>query len=183
MPEARPQDLNREPTPATAQLSGQRPGLQLPALVAFLLLVYFAAAIGGLGSAGAGDFYQQLQRPDWAPPGWLFGPVWSALYTLMGIAAWLVWRSAPWSQTRPALLLFGAQLIINALWSWLFFAWQLGALALADIVLLMVVLALTLVHFYRIKPLAAWLLLPYYAWVSFAAVLNLAVWRLNVGVL
>ncbi len=157
--------------------------LQLPALVAFLLLVYLAAAVGGFGSAGAGDFYQQLQRPDWAPPGWLFGPVWTALYTLMGIAAWLVWRAAPWPQTRPALLLFGAQLIINALWSWLFFAWQLGALALADIVLLMVVLALTIVHFHRIKPLAAWLLLPYYAWVSFAAVLNFAVWRLNVGVL
>lgn len=169
MPEAQPPDPSLR--------------LQLPALAAFLLLVFLAAAIGGIGSAGAGDFYQQLQRPDWAPPGWLFGPVWTALYTLMGIAAWLVWRAAPWPHSRPALLLFGAQLIINALWSWLFFSWKLGALALADIMLLMVVLALTIVHFHRIKPLAAWLLLPYYAWVSFAAVLNFAVWRLNFGVL
>lgn len=175
MPEARPTDPAQAPDPG--------PRLQLPALAAFLLLVYLTAAIGGIGSAGAGDFYQQLHRPDWAPPAWLFGPVWTALYALMGVAAWLVWRAAPWPRTRPALLLFGAQLIINALWSWLFFAWQLGALALADIMLLMVVLALTIVHFHRIKPLAAWLLLPYYTWVSFAAVLNFAVWRMNPGVL
>lgn len=158
-------------------------GFQPVALLLCLGAVAVTAFVGGLGSASAADFYATMQLPAWAPPGWLFGPVWTLLYILMGVAAWLVWRAAPWPVTRPALLLFAAQLLVNALWSWLFFAWRLGALALADVVLLIVLVALTMVYFYRLRPLAAWLLLPYFAWISFAALLNLAVWQLNPGLL
>jgi tryptophan-rich sensory protein len=148
-------------------------------LIAWLVLVLAAAASGGFASAGAGDFYGQLLRPAWAPPAWLFGPVWSALYLLMGIAAWLVWRARGWRGAGVALGLFIVQLVLNALWTWLFFAWRQGALALAEIVLLWVLILATVIAFWRVRPLAGVLLLPYLAWVGFAAPLTHAVWRLN----
>ncbi len=118
-------------------------------------------------------------RPEWAPPSSVFGPVWTVLYALMGIAAWLVWRERHTPGSRRALLLFGAQLVLNTLWSWLFFAWHQGGLAFLDIVVLWLLIVLTIVDFWRIRPLAGALLLPYLAWVTYAAALNLAVWRLN----
>ena len=118
-------------------------------------------------------------RPEWAPPSSVFGPVWTVLYALMGIAAWLVWRERHTPGSRRALLLFGAQLVLNTLWSWLFFAWHQGGLAFLDIVVLWLLIVLTIVAFWRIRPLAGALLLPYLAWVTYAAALNLAVWRLN----
>ena len=118
-------------------------------------------------------------RPEWAPPSSVFGPVWTVLYALMGIAAWLVWRERHTPGSRRALLLFGAQLVLNTLWSWLFFAWHQGGLAFLDIVVLWLLIVLTIVDFWRIRPLAGALLLPYLAWVTYAAGLNLAVWRLN----
>jgi tryptophan-rich sensory protein len=149
-------------------------------LCGWLLLVFAAAAFGAFASLDAGTFYQELNRPAWAPPGWLFGPVWSALYLLMGIAAWLVWRAHGFSGARSALILFVAQLISNALWSWLFFAWRFGGLAFAEILLLWLLILATIVAFWRLRRIAAVaLLLPYLFWVSFAAVLNLSIWRLN----
>jgi benzodiazapine receptor len=152
---------------------------QLKGLAGWLLLAFAAAAIGGFASAQARTFYGHLNQPGWAPPGWLFGPVWSVLYLLMGVAAWLVWRRRAASGVIAALGFFVVQLAANALWSWLFFAWHRGALAFADIVLLWLLIAITLVMFWRVRPLAAALLLPYLAWVSFAALLCYATWQLN----
>jgi tryptophan-rich sensory protein len=152
-------------------------------LVGWLLLTFAAAAIGGLASAGSGTFYQQLVRPDWAPPAWLFGPVWTVLYVLMGIAAWLVWRAHGFRRAGIALVLFVLQLAANALWTWLFFVWQQGGLAFAEILLLWGLIVATMVAFSRLHPLAAALLVPYLAWVSFACALTLSLWRHNPGLL
>lgn len=148
-------------------------------LVAWLALSFVAAAIGAAASIRAESFYGQMLRPDWAPPGAVFGPVWTILYALMGIAAWLVWRSKGFRGARLALALFFVQLAANALWTWLFFAWRLGAVAMADIILLWLLLVATLIAFWRIRPLAGVLLVPYLLWVSFAAALNFAVWQMN----
>ncbi len=152
-------------------------------LLAWLAASFAAAAVGGIASASAASFYGQLVQPPWAPPAWLFGPVWSVLFVLMGIAAWLVWRRHGFGGARVALTLFLVQLVVNGLWSWLFFAWRLGAPALADVVLLWLLIAATLMQFWRLHRLAACLLLPYLAWVSFAAALNFTLWRLNPGLL
>lgn len=150
-----------------------------PALLGWLVLCFLAAGVGAVASVQAPQFYGQLSQPAWAPPASVFGPVWTALYALMGVAAWLVWRQGPGPGRAPALRLFVVQLALNALWSWLFFAWHLGAWALVDIALLWLLIVATLVHFWRLQPLAGLLLVPYLAWVGFAAALNLAVWRLN----
>lgn len=149
-------------------------------LAAWLLLAYAAAAIGAIASVEAGSFYQQLTRPPWAPPAWLFGPVWTLLYFMMGISAWLVWRAHGFRNAPGALALFLAQLAANALWSWLFFAWRQGGLALLEIAMLWLLIVATVFAFWRLGSRgAAMLLLPYLAWVSFAAFLTLAIWRLN----
>lgn len=152
-------------------------------LAGCLLLTFAAAAVGGLASANSGDFYRELVRPSWAPPGWLFGPVWSVLYVFMGVAAWLVWRARGFAGARGALLFFLVQLAANALWTWLFFVWRLGGLAFAEILLLVVLILVTAGLFWRINRVAGALLFPYLAWVSFAAALTLSTWRLNPGLL
>jgi benzodiazapine receptor len=152
-------------------------------LVGWLLLSFAAAAMGAAASVQAAIFYQHLAQPSWAPPSSVFGPVWSVLYALMGIAAWLVWREGGWRRQRGVLTLFVIQLALNALWSWLFFAWHRGALGFADIVLLWLLILATLVGFWRVRPLAGALLVPYLGWVSFAAALNFAVWQLNPQIL
>lgn len=156
---------------------------QVLGLLGWLLAAFAAAAVGGFASASAPDFYRELARPSWAPPGWLFGPVWSVLYALMGIAAWLVWRARGFAAARGALVLFIVQLAVNALWTWLFFVWRQGGLALAEILLLWALIVATMVLFWRVSKVAAALLLPYLAWVSFASALTYATWRLNPGLL
>lgn len=156
---------------------------QLVGLVGWLVVSFIAAAIGSAASIQAGPFYTQLVRPDWAPPPWIFGPVWTLLYVLMAIAAWLVWRVGGFRQAKVALGLFIVQLALNALWTWLFFGWQLGALAFVDITLLWGLIIATLVAFWRITPFAGALLVPYLLWVSFAAALNYAMWQLNPALL
>ena len=158
-------------------------GKQVVGLVAWLAASFIAAAIGGAASIQAGPIYTQLVRPEWAPPPALFGPVWTILYTTMGVAAWLVWREGGFRAARGALGLFLVQLALNSLWSWLFFGWHLGGLAFADIVLLWVLIVATLVSFWRVKPSAGALLAPYLRWVSFASALNFSVWQLNPQVL
>ncbi len=152
---------------------------QLAGLFGWLVLVFAVAAIGGVASANAGSFYADLNRPSWAPPAWLFGPVWSLLYLLMGVAAWLVWRTERSPAVRLALVLFLCQLVANGLWSWLFFAWQKGALAFAEILLVWALVLATLILFWRIRPLAGMLLVPYLAWVTFATALAYQTWQLN----
>ena len=139
--------------------------------------MFVAAAVGAVASVDAPSFYAQLNKPSWAPPAGVFGPVWTVLYALMGVAAWLVWRSP--GPKRAALTLFGAQLAANALWSWLFFAWHRGALAAVEILVLLALIVAMIVAFWRISRLAALLMVPYLLWVSFASVLTWAVWRSN----
>jgi len=152
---------------------------QVVGLFAWLVLSFAAAATGAVASSEAGTFYEQLVRPGWAPPAWLFAPVWTVLYLLMGTAAWLVWRQHGFKQARTALALFVIQLAANALWTWVFFVWHQGALAFAEIVLLWCLIAVTIASFWRFSRVAAALLLPYLAWVTFASALTFATWRLN----
>ncbi|MGD9636672.1 MAG: TspO/MBR family protein [Pirellulales bacterium] len=153
--------------------------LDFVAIGCWLATCFAAAAVGAVASANAPEFYAELVRPGWAPPAWLFGPVWTVLYLLMAIAAWLVWREHGFRNAAAALTLFLIQLALNALWSWLFFAWHMGKLAFAEIILLWISIAATLIAFWRVRPLAAWLLAPYLAWVTFAVALCFAIWRLN----
>lgn len=148
-------------------------------LLAWLLVCFVAAAIGAAASIQAASFYAQLVQPGWAPPSSVFGPVWTALYAAMGVAAWLVWRRGGFAPARAALTLFLLQLAVNASWSWLFFAWHRGGAALADIVVLWALLLATVIAFWRRTAWAGALLLPYLLWVTFAGALNHAVWQLN----
>lgn len=143
----------------------------------WLVLPFVAAAVGSLVPAGAA--YPQLRQPSWAPPAWLFGPVWSALFLMMGIAAALVWSAFGWRGARVALGLFVAQLAFNALWSLVFFGLGARGWAFAEILVLWSLILATLVAFWRRRPAAGALLVPYLAWVTFASVLNYAIWRLN----
>ena len=152
-------------------------------LAGWLAVTFLAAAAGGFASVNAGDFYTRLALPGWAPPPWLFGPVWTALYLMMGVAAWLVWRRGGFTAARLPLTLYLVQLAFNALWTWLFFAWQRGALAFAEILVLWLLIVATLATFWRIRRIAGALLVPYLLWVSFAAALTWAVWKRNPDVL
>jgi translocator protein len=152
---------------------------ELLGLVAWLAISFAAAAAGSVASISADTFYQSLLRPSWAPPSWLFGPVWTVLYALLGIAAWLVWRAWGIAGAKLALSLFVVQLAANALWTWVFFAWRQGALAFAEIMLLLVLIVATLVAFWHRHRLAALLLVPYLAWVTYASALTYSLWQLN----
>ena len=156
---------------------------RLSGLLLWLSITALAAALGSIASLDAAEFYRQLMRPDWAPSAGVFGPVWTVLYLLMAIAAWLVWREREARNVVPALTLYVVQLAANALWSWLFFAWHRGLLAFADIVLLWLLIVATLVAFWRARRIAGLLLIPYLLWVTFAALLNLRVWQLNPAML
>jgi len=169
-----------------SNITGDKPAFakQALALVVALIVVYSASAIGAIGSVNAPVFYRELSLPSWAPPAWWFGPVWTVLYGLMAIAVWLVWRQR-WRNDQAALAIkiFALQLVLNALWSWLFFAWYLGAFAFVEIVLLWVAILWTLVAFWRVSKVAVVLMLPYAAWVTFAAALSFSIWQQNPGVL
>jgi translocator protein len=146
-------------------------------LVGWLALAFTAAFFGAQFTAP--DWYQQLDRPSWSPPSSLFGPVWTLLYILMGISAWLVWQEGVRRDVRAALTLFVVQLIPNAAWSWLFFGLRRPDLALIDIVVLWLLIAATIAVFYRAHRLAALMLVPYILWVTFATALNFRLWQLN----
>ena len=148
-------------------------------LAGWLAASLVAGGIGAVASASAADFYATLAQPSWAPPATLFGPVWSALFVLIGVAAWLVWRRHGFAGAAVALGLFVVQLVANALWTWLFFKWRLGAASLVEIVVLWLLIAATLVAFWPLHRLAALLLVPYLAWVSFASALTVSLLRLN----
>jgi len=154
------------------------------ALVLFLVICFGTAAFGGQFAPGA--WYAALEKPAWNPPAWVFAPVWTLLYAMMAVAGWLVWRgggSVVGGAGAPsrgiALGVYALQLVLNGAWSWLFFGLQRPGLAFAEIVALWLAILATTVLFWRVKPLAGALLVPYLAWVAFAAVLNLALWRLN----
>jgi tryptophan-rich sensory protein len=149
-------------------------------LLTWLILCFAAAGVGGLLTASSvTDWYQTLRKPTWTPPDWVFAPVWSALYLMMGIAAWLVWRRADRSVSWHALTLFVVQLVLNVAWSGCFFALQQPGLALAELLLLLAAIAATTGAFRAVSRLAAALMVPYLVWSTFAAALNFSIWRLN----
>jgi translocator protein len=146
------------------------------ALIGFAAAVVVVAGIGSLGVAGTTAEYQQLRQPGWAPPSWLFGPVWTMLYATIAVAGWLVWQRVGFG---VPLYVYGAQLVLNAIWTPLFFGAGRYGLAFLDICLLWILIGATVVLFRRVHRPAAWLLVPYWMWVTYAAALNFAIWQLN----
>jgi len=148
-------------------------------LVGWAALTFCAAATGVFVSTGG--WYASLVKPSWNPPGWLFGPVWTLLYAMMTVAAWLVWRRGGWRGQKLPLGLYLVQWGLNALWTPLFFGLRQPGIAFAEIVLLAAAVLATLVLFWKVRRTAGLLMTPYALWVTFAAVLNYAIWRLNAG--
>ena len=155
--------------------------LDLFGLFVFVALCLLVSAAGGMVTATSVDtWYQALAKPSFNPPDWVFAPVWTTLYFLMGVSGWRIWRRRASRATRGALALFGLQLFLNFAWSVLFFGFQRIDLALIDIVVLFVAIVANMILFWRIERLATLLLVPYAAWVVFAIVLNVSIWLLNV---
>ena len=156
-----------------------------PATKAIGLIVSIAIcfAFAGLGSAattpGLADWYASLAKPTWNPPNWIFAPVWSTLFLMMAVAAWLVWCRSGLKGSRAAMLSFGVQLLLNVAWSFLFFWLQSPSMALVEIAILWLAIAVTIRLFFNHSKIAAWLMAPYLCWVSFAAFLNFTIWSLN----
>ena len=146
-------------------------------LVVALAVTFSAAYVGSRFPVD--DWYAALSKPTWNPPNWLFGPVWGILYLLMAIAAWLVWRKSGFAGAAIPLGIFVLQLGLNAAWSWLFFGRHELGLALIEILVLWGAILGTIIGFWRLNPISGILLVPYLLWVTFAAVLNFTIWRLN----
>ena len=151
----------------------------LPLLV-FILITLFAGFIGSLFTTPSiASWYAFINKPSFSPPNWLFAPVWSLLYILMGIAAFLIWQKRDNLKTKPALMFYGIQLILNTLWSIIFFGMHNPGLAFLEIIILWSFILITLIKFYKINKTSGILFIPYLIWVSFASILNFAVWMLN----
>lgn len=161
--------------------SGDRqPQMRWIWLVIWMAICFTVAGVSARWTAAEIPvWYRTLTRPAIAPPNWVFGPVWTLLYTLMAVAAWLVWQSPASPQRTWGLILFLVQLGLNFAWSWIFFSRHAIGAALAEVLVLWTAIAATALLFARSSPPAAWLLAPYLAWVAFASVLNAAFWRLN----
>jgi benzodiazapine receptor len=150
-------------------------------LVAFLVLVYAVAALGGLATAqGVREWYPTLAKPGWTPPSWLFGPAWTVLYTAMALVAWRIWRLAPTEPERsPLLRRWAVQLVLNGAWSWAFFYFRSPAAGLFVIGALLLVIAAMQPRLARADRPSALLWTPYVLWVAFASALNLSIWNRN----
>jgi tryptophan-rich sensory protein len=146
-------------------------------LVAFLVLSFGVLVLGSRAAGPAlAEWYPALRKPSWTPPGWAFGPIWTLLYPMLALAGWRAWREG---RARGGLLLYLVQFVLNAAWPWLFFAQRRPDLALLDAVVLFMAILATIVAFWRVHRGAALLLVPYLAWVAFAAALTHAIFRLN----
>jgi len=151
----------------------------LPLLIS-ILIVFSFGFIGSLFTTSSiTNWYAFINKPLFSPPNWIFGPVWTLLYILMGVSAFLIWQKRDNLKTKPALIFYGIQLILNALWSIIFFGMHNPGLALLEIVILWLFILITLIKFYKINKTAGLLFIPYLAWVSFASILNYAIWMLN----
>lgn len=162
--------LSVEPT------TRRRRNLDVLGLVAFGAVVAVVALASGLAAGGSREEYATLRQPSWAPPDWLFSPVWTVLYVTIAFAGWLVWRQAG---LTAAHLPYAGQLLLNAAWTPLFFGVGAYGWAAIEIVVLWLAIGATVVAFLRVHRVAAVLLLPYWAWVTYATALNLAIWWLN----
>lgn len=150
------------------------------ALGASIAICFAAAGIGSLfTNPEIGGWYARIAKPSWTPPNRVFGPVWSVLYLMMAVAAWLVWKERGFDGAATPLALFGVQLLFNTLWSILFFGMHRIGFALADIILLWCAILATLLAFWRVSTVAGALMIPYLMWVTYAALLNYSIWRLN----
>ncbi len=156
-------------------LPGEK-GRNLAALGGFLLVCLAVAAFGAQFTPG--EWYARLDKPGWTPPSFVFAPVWTLLYTLMAIAAWRVWMGEG-RERAAALGLFGAQLMVNGIWSWLFFGRHAIGWALLDLLALWILVGVTTVQFFRVDRVAGGLFVPYWLWVTYALSLNVALWQLN----
>lgn len=149
-------------------------------IIAVTVPVAVGAASGFFTVTGADSWYKTIQKPSWNPPNWIFGPVWTTLYVMMGIGLFLVWKTDTGRKLkRAAVLLFSVQLVLNFFWSFIFFNQQQIGWALVEIILLWVFILLTIFSFSKVSRPAAWLMVPYISWVSFATILNYTIWRLN----
>ena len=149
-------------------------------LLGFLFVCLGAGGLGATVTTPEIDgWYATLQKPSWNPPDSVFGPVWTALYVMMAIAAWQVWKPEGFRAAAMPLALFALHLVLNVAWSWIFFGMHRPGWAFAEIVILWAVILATTVTFFRASTSAGWLMVPYLAWVSFAAVLNFTIWWLN----
>lgn len=149
-------------------------------LGAFALASFTVSALGGaITASSVGTWYQTLNKPFFNPPDWLFGPVWTALFAAMAVAAWWVWRHGPSPAVTRALQLHGLQLALNFTWTAIFFGLQQPAAAFFQIIVFWLAVAATIQAFAQVDRWAAWLMVPYLAWISFAAALNGAIWWLN----
>lgn len=164
--------MNKAPTSSSSQ--------QAIGFLVAIAICFTAAGLGGMVTTPQiPGWYATLAKPTWNPPAWIFGPVWSLLYLMMAVAAWLVWRQAGIARAKLPLGLFAVQLMLNSLWSVLFFGFHSPGAAAVEILLLWAAILATLITFWQWSKLAGWLLVPYLAWVSFATVLNVTIWRLN----
>lgn len=150
---------------------------------ALALFIVVCLGVGGLGAIATtpeiDGWYRTLNKPTWNPPSVVFGPVWTTLYIMMAVAAWLVWRTRGFRGAAVALSLFGVQLALNAAWSWIFFGLHQPGWAAVEIVILWLAIVATTIAFFKVRATAGWLMIPYIAWVSFAAFLNFTIWQLN----
>jgi len=149
----------------------------------FSILICQAAGIIGsfFTTSSISSWYSTINKPSFNPPNWIFGPVWITLYIMMGISLFLVWQKGDLHgvSVKKALIFFGIQLALNSLWSIIFFGLHSPMAAFLEIVVLWVFILLTILEFWKISPLAGWLLVPYLFWVTFASILNFSIWRLN----
>lgn len=147
-------------------------------LAGFIIITLAVGMLGGWAVSGSvSGWYTTINKPTWNPPNWVFGPVWTVLYIMMAVAAWLVWRTK--DKIAPAMILYFSQLALNFAWSILFFGARSPWLGLVDITMLWLAIVATMLAFFGRSTMAGLLLIPYLAWVSFAAVLNFTIWRLN----
>jgi tryptophan-rich sensory protein len=174
MSDARSSAASSSPLPEPA------PGPLFLVLLGLLAVSAAAAALGGLFTASsASTWYPTLVKPSWTPPAAVFGPVWTLLYAVIAVAAWMVWRRGGFVHNAGAFAAYGAQLVLNCAWSWIFFVQRSPGWASVEICVLWLVILLTVVLFFRRSKLAGWLLIPYLVWVSYAAALNLVIQSLN----
>lgn len=151
---------------------------QILGLLFWLVLCFGIAALGGFAtSQGLKGYYETLRKPSWTPPGYVIGLIWQFLYACMSVAAWLVWRRVGWK--HPAIALFLVQLLLNLLWSYVFFVMQCPEMAFYELSVLWLAILATLILFYRVSRLAGFLFVPYLAWVTFAGCLNYLLWEMN----
>jgi benzodiazapine receptor len=152
-------------------------------LASVMVLMGFIGACLLASTTGAifrpGDWYEQLKKPSWRPPNWVFAPAWAVLYLTIAVSGWLVWRTAGFAGATLPLIVYFVQLVLNAAWSAIFFGMRRPDLAVVEIILLWLSIVATIAAFHAVNALAAWLLLPYLAWVTFAGALNFTVWRMN----